>query len=1168
MAEPVDGVRELGVDAGIDQRVNAREAGDIRAQLANELVEDHVLILHFQHDLRLLEQFLARDLGGCTRERITPRPSALRLIADESILLLEKLEDAVVVRQKRLVHRSEADVFIDSPVAAHVMGFESGLQRRRGTHIPTDPGRIRHGREPDPHVVEERMLGRHQHEVGHRPIRGGIGHERQDGRIVRQRRVLDIHLLPGDLVERDQPGHPVGAEDELGMGVEGDEGNGHDVGVVEDEAHVHRVGLHLRPVGHARLAGHFRHRLARYGLAGIQKPPGRPGGDARPHRQILPQEDGSARIGSVTLAEVDEGRGLVEALRTGRNEVELERVGENYSRNGRERFDERGHTGRRSVEIDLAGEIDVIGGRNLDQGLIEDEHALELEETRRDSRIRDGRGAGKIHDTFLTGQPELGEQGVGRPLADRDAHRVASARGDRRGAIGRVETVAGQQLHFRGPVDSLAHEVEPVVEELAELAGPVAVGQRIDGAGHGRDPARRVVEKLEGGVGFRKADRIAAIHDEIRDHSWIERINRRAIDRRGEAHGDLGATRRVGKNGRHDVVLLAHRREPVEGQSGEQRVAGTEPPVGRERVGRVVAHTLDVADARGPQRRETAKFLRESVAADPAEEKPQVLRAEAGLADSLRSHDRGGSGERRCPHVDDRAHHASSHHTSPRDIHHGCGRRECSTRYRHVRHIHRDGQLAGKRRGGGVGGDDRERIARPADMVGVSIAGDDAGGRIDPHEVEIADVLLDREPDGAIAPGAVRVVGGGRVDRRVDRGVAVDGTRVATGDGRTVVVDVANRQREPPFDGQSAGVRTPHADRELILRLVVEQARRPQLVSDDREGTVVGRPVSRDERIGEGIGGVAVAGGERAHGRADGDVLVDPGSGKQQPRRRGQRDGRVAGDVADRGVAPLNDSSTDDRSDGRLAVPQLIRKRDRVIDDVRRQKPPLKVADGNIQRRSPADHDRLAEANVHRQHVPNDGRGTDGRDAGADDIDERSRQFLRAGRDGHRDPRLESLHLEAPRACPTTPPRRATSPRLPEGTNEAKNGATKNGATCVSHGGPFLRLGRTVRVVNGCVESNRRSRGSQTNRKTHSSSPPRTHAAFGHSRKALRFCMPSIRPVPKWGIDPLVRGIVNCLLGFYPTFRYCQILLNLNILKRCLEQLPLAAERGRRSQQP
>ena len=130
-----------------------------------------------------------------------------------------------------------------------------------------------------------------------------------------------------------------------------------------------------------------------------------------------------------------------------------------------------------------------------------------------------------------------------------------------------------------------------MVEELAELAHPVAVGQRVDCTRHRRHATRGIVHQLECGLGqivrivrieALEASGIGAVGDQVADVARVQCIDELATHGCGVADDDLfqRAALRIGEGGGDHVVLQARLVEPVEGQAGEQRVTGTKPPVG------------------------------------------------------------------------------------------------------------------------------------------------------------------------------------------------------------------------------------------------------------------------------------------------------------------------------------------------------------------------------------------------------------------------------------------------------------------------------------------------------------------------------------------------------------------------------------------------------------
>ena len=70
--EPVHGVGELGRDRRVDVRVVAEEGLDRRLDLAGELLEDEVLVLHLGHEASRLEEPLAVPAVGVLRRGQLP----------------------------------------------------------------------------------------------------------------------------------------------------------------------------------------------------------------------------------------------------------------------------------------------------------------------------------------------------------------------------------------------------------------------------------------------------------------------------------------------------------------------------------------------------------------------------------------------------------------------------------------------------------------------------------------------------------------------------------------------------------------------------------------------------------------------------------------------------------------------------------------------------------------------------------------------------------------------------------------------------------------------------------------------------------------------------------------------------------------------------------------
>ncbi|CAB4822194.1 unannotated protein [freshwater metagenome] len=112
MTEAVHGIRVLGGDVGAQVRVVRRESTDGRLDLAGELAEHQVLVLHLVDEARCLEQTFSvpcpadeAPVGGCERCGIG---------GDDA---LHVGHEAVVLRVEHAVDRGEADVLVAATVA-------------------------------------------------------------------------------------------------------------------------------------------------------------------------------------------------------------------------------------------------------------------------------------------------------------------------------------------------------------------------------------------------------------------------------------------------------------------------------------------------------------------------------------------------------------------------------------------------------------------------------------------------------------------------------------------------------------------------------------------------------------------------------------------------------------------------------------------------------------------------------------------------------------------------------------------------------------------------------------------------------------------------------------------------------------------------------------------
>ncbi|NDC75566.1 LysR family transcriptional regulator [bacterium] len=180
-----------------------------------------------------------------------------------------------------------------------------------------------------------------------------------------------------------------------------------------------------------------------------------------------------------------------------------------------------------------------------------------------------------------------------------------------------------------------------MVEELPELAHPVAVGQRIDGARDRRDTPRRIVLqaqfKLEGVIRIRRVEaleayRRGAIRNQVADVAGVKRIVDLAADGGRVADGDNAAcaTRGVGERRRNDVVLGGGLEQPVEGVAREQGIAGAVPEATRGGIQGVIADALQIANARRAEGREPVQFLRKELRPDAGKQEADVRKTERG----------------------------------------------------------------------------------------------------------------------------------------------------------------------------------------------------------------------------------------------------------------------------------------------------------------------------------------------------------------------------------------------------------------------------------------------------------------------------------------------------------------------------------------------------------
>ena len=134
VAEAIHGMRKLGDDGRIDrgvESVRGQEGVDIRLDLAREFLEYQVLILHLGAELGGLEQALAVPHQVCNgRPGWNDNDRDVEPLIEESDIVRGKghlfglLNQPVVLGVEYVVHRGQADVFIDAAIAGDVVGVE------------------------------------------------------------------------------------------------------------------------------------------------------------------------------------------------------------------------------------------------------------------------------------------------------------------------------------------------------------------------------------------------------------------------------------------------------------------------------------------------------------------------------------------------------------------------------------------------------------------------------------------------------------------------------------------------------------------------------------------------------------------------------------------------------------------------------------------------------------------------------------------------------------------------------------------------------------------------------------------------------------------------------------------------------------------------------------
>ena len=150
VAEAVDHVRELGDDRRIDRGVEAvghDEDVDIGLDLAGELFEHEMLVLHLGAELRSLEQAFAvpdesgdlRPVAGSAATSTTSHSfrKARSSVGEDD--LLGVLDQAVVLGMEDMVDGGQADVLVDAAVAGDEVRVEQLVVIVRSSPLPGLP---------------------------------------------------------------------------------------------------------------------------------------------------------------------------------------------------------------------------------------------------------------------------------------------------------------------------------------------------------------------------------------------------------------------------------------------------------------------------------------------------------------------------------------------------------------------------------------------------------------------------------------------------------------------------------------------------------------------------------------------------------------------------------------------------------------------------------------------------------------------------------------------------------------------------------------------------------------------------------------------------------------------------------------------------------------------
>ena len=279
VAEAIDRVCELGDDRRIDVAVvhlgGGKEHVDVRLDLARELLEHQVLVLHLGAELRRLEQPLAvphqarqvgRNLGDRNQQPLVQeRHVAGRRRRQHH--LLGVVDEAVVLGVEHVVDGGQADVLVDASVAGHEVLGQQLVVVGAGKAIVDAGHVVGIGRQRSAGLAAERVGG--MRDVGQERVAGAQRADRE--RADRSRRVAfhqDVVCRLGNAVwaqTRYQLGEAVRAGDELAVGIDAQHRHIDGVIVAElDAQQVARLRLDHAPGRHAaELRGRRRCRRCR-----------------------------------------------------------------------------------------------------------------------------------------------------------------------------------------------------------------------------------------------------------------------------------------------------------------------------------------------------------------------------------------------------------------------------------------------------------------------------------------------------------------------------------------------------------------------------------------------------------------------------------------------------------------------------------------------------------------------------------------------------------------------------------------------------------------------------------------------------------------------------------------------------------------------------------------